>query len=77
MQTYVEPEMQGRVFSLLESMVSAMMPISMVVAAPVVEWVGIRGWLAFGAIGCSAIGLVGFFTPSLVHIEDNREKYIA
>ncbi len=76
MQTYVEPEMQGRVFSLLESMVSAMMPISMIVAAPVAEWVGIRGWLAFGAIGCFAIGLVGFFTPSLVHIEDNREKYI-
>jgi DHA3 family macrolide efflux protein-like MFS transporter len=76
MQTYVEPEMQGRVFSLLESMVSAMMPISMVVAAPIAEWVGIRGWLAFGAIGCFAIGLAGFFTPSLVHIEDNREKYI-
>ena len=74
MQTYVEPEMQGRVFSLLESMVSAMMPISMVVAAPVAEWVGIRGWLAFGATGCFVIGLAGFFTPSLVHIEDNREK---
>ena len=77
MQTYVEPEMQGRVFSLLESMVSAMMPISMVIAAPVAEWVGVRGWLAFGAIGCLVIGVVGFFTPSLVHIEDNREKYIA
>ena len=74
MQTYVEPEMQGRVFSLLESMVSAMMPISMVIAAPVAEWVGIRGWLAFGAIGCFVIGLVGFFTPSLLHIEDNRKK---
>jgi len=48
MQAYVEPEMQGRVFSLLESMVSAMMPISMVVAAPVAELVGIRGWLVFG-----------------------------
>jgi len=77
MQTYVEPEMQGRVFSLLESMVSAMMPISMVIAAPAAEWVGVRGWLAFGAIGCLVIGVVGFFTPSLVHIEDNRGKYIA
>ena len=54
-----------------------MMPISMVVAAPVVEWVGIRGWLAFGAIGCFTIGLAEFFTPSSVHIEDNCEKYIA
>ena len=76
MQAYVEPEMQGRVFSLLESMVSAMMPISMVVAAPVAELVGIRGWLVFGAIGCFAIGVAGFFTPSLVQIEDNREKYL-
>jgi len=76
MQMYVEPEMQGRVFSLLEGMVSAMMPISMLVAAPVAEWVGIRGWLAFGAIGCFVIGLAGFFTPSLMQIEDNREKFI-
>lgn len=76
MQTYVEPEMQGRVFSLLESMVSAMMPVSMIVAAPIAEWVGIRGWLAFGAIGCFVIGIVGFFTPSLMHIEDDREKFI-
>jgi len=75
-QTHVEPEMQGRVFSLLESMVSAMMPVSMVVAAPVAEWIGIRGWLVFGAIGCLVIGVAGFFTPSLIHIEDGRENYL-
>jgi len=77
MQTYVEPEMQGRVFSLLESMVSAMMPISMAIAAPVTEWVGIRGWLAFGAIGCFIIGIGGFFVPSLINIEDGRDLIVS
>jgi len=73
MQTYVEPSMQGRVFSLLESIVSAMMPVSMAIAAPVANWIGIRGWLLFGAIGCAVIGFGGFFIPELVHIEDGRD----
>jgi DHA3 family macrolide efflux protein-like MFS transporter len=73
MQTYVEPAMQGRVFSLLESIVSAMMPVSMAIAAPVTEWIGIRGWLYFGAAGCAVIGIGGFFIPALVRIEDGRD----
>jgi len=75
MQTYVEPAMQGRVFSLLESIVSAMMPLSMAIAAPVADWIGIRGWLVFGAIGCAVIGVGGFFIPELVRIEDGRDSY--
>ena len=70
MQAHVEPEIQGRVFSMLESMVSAMMPISMLIAAPVAEWIGIRGWLLFGAAGCLVIGAGGFFVPALMNIED-------
>ncbi len=64
-QTEVEPEKQGRLFTLLESMFTAMMPISMLVAAPVAEWIGVRGWFTLGAIGCLIIGSVGFFTPVL------------
>jgi len=70
MQAHVEPEIQGRVFSMLESMVSAMMPISMLIAAPVAEWIGIRGWLLFGAVGCLIIGAGGFFVPALMNIEE-------
>lgn len=70
MQAHVEPEIQGRVFSMLESMVSAMMPISMLIAAPVAEWIGIRGWLLFGAAGCLVIGAGGFFVPALMNIEE-------
>jgi DHA3 family macrolide efflux protein-like MFS transporter len=74
MQAHVDPQIQGRVFSMLESMVSAMMPISMLIAAPVAEWIGIRGWLLFGAVGCLVIGLGGFFIPSLMNIEEGSRK---
>ena len=71
MQAHVEPEIQGRVFSMLESLVSAMMPISMLIAAPVAEWIGIRGWLLFGAAGCLVMGVSGFFIPALMNIEES------
>jgi len=72
MQANVEPYIQGRIFSLLESMVSAMMPLSMLVAAPVAEWIGVRGWLMIGGIGCLVIGIGGFFSPPLLGIEEKR-----
>jgi DHA3 family macrolide efflux protein-like MFS transporter len=71
-QTHADPQMQGRVFSMLESLISAMMPISMLIAAPVAEWIGIRGWLLFGAVGCFVMGIAGFFIPALVHLEDSK-----
>jgi len=74
MQASVEPRIQGRVFTLLESMFAAMMPISMLVAAPVAEWIGVRGWLAFGALGCFVVGLAGFCTPDLMNLEQEKQK---
>lgn len=73
MQSQVSPEIQGRIFSLLESMVSAMMPLSMLVAAPVAEWIGIRGWLAFGAGGCFFIGILLYAIPAVRNIEKEPE----
>jgi len=72
MQASVEPQIQGRIFTLLESMFTAMMPISMLVAAPVAEWIGVRGWLIFGALGCLAVGLAGFCTPELMNLEQEK-----
>ncbi len=72
-QAHVESDIQGRILTLLESMVTMMMPLSMLVAAPVAIWIGVRGWLAFGAIGCLLIGTAGFFIPELINIE-RRDK---
>ncbi len=70
LQTNVDAHMQGRVFTLMESMLSAMLPLSMLTAAPVAEWIGIRGWLGLGAAGCFILGASGFFIPALMLVEE-------
>ena len=77
MQAHVEPEIQGRVLTLMNSMAAAMMPISMLIAAPVAEWIGIRGWMAVASVGCLLIVVIGFSSPALMKIETSSGKYIS
>lgn len=72
MMEHISPEMQGRVFSLLNSLATAMSPLGMLIAAPVAELLGIHAWLLVGAIGCLGMGIGGFFIPAIVHIEENH-----
>jgi DHA3 family macrolide efflux protein-like MFS transporter len=72
MQARVAPEMQGRVFTLLNSLSSAMSPLGMLVAAPVAEQFGIRAWFLLGGISCILLAIVGLLIPAVVHIEDNH-----
>lgn len=74
MQAHVEPEIQGRVFSMTNSLMSAMVPVSMLVAAPVAEWIGIRGWLALASAGCLVIGITCFCVPELMDVENPLSK---
>jgi DHA3 family macrolide efflux protein-like MFS transporter len=71
LQATVAPEMQGRVFTLVSSLASAMMPISLAVAGPLADAVGIRPWYVFGGVVFSLIGLASFFVPAVVKIEEN------
>jgi DHA3 family macrolide efflux protein-like MFS transporter len=72
LQATVAPEMQGRVFTLVGSLASAMMPLSLAVAGPLADAVGVRPWFVVGGAIFSLIGLGSFFVPVIVHIEDDR-----
>jgi DHA3 family macrolide efflux protein-like MFS transporter len=74
MQARVAPEMQGRVFTLLNSLSSAMSPLGMLVAAPVAEQFGIRAWFLLGGISCILLAIIGLLIPAVVHIEDNHKS---
>ena len=74
MQARVAPEMQGRVFTLLNSLSSAMSPIGMLVAAPVAVQFGIRTWFLLGGISCILLVIIGILIPAVVHIEDNHKS---
>ena len=74
LQASVAPEIQGRVFTLVGSLTSAMMPLSLAVAGPVADAIGIQPWYVIGGAIFALMGLGSFFVPAIVHIEDNGHR---
>ncbi len=74
LQSVVRPEMQGRVMSLISSGATAMTPLSLAVAGPLSDAIGIRIWYLFGGALCLLIGLIGFFIPAVMNIETNHSE---
>jgi len=71
-QTTVAPEMQGRVFALLGSLVSISSPLGLAIAGPVSDRFGIQIWFVVAGILCIAVGISAFFIPAILHIEENH-----
>ena len=71
LQSSVAPEMQGRVMSLVGSGAAAMMPLSLLIAGPVADALGVRVWYVVGGLACIAIGLVAFAVPAIMNVEQN------
>ena len=71
LQGTVTPEMQGRVFTLMSSLLWITSPFSLAVAGPVSDWLGLQVWYVVAGVLCEVIGLAGFFVPAIVHIEEN------
>ncbi len=72
MQSTVIPDMQGRVFSLLNAGATAMMPLSLLIAGPISDVLGIRFWYIFGGTVCILMTVIAFFIPAIMNIEDNH-----
>ena len=71
LQSRVEADMQGRVMSLVSSATSAMMPLSLLVAGPVADAVGVRAWYVFGGVVTVIVGLASLAVPAILAIEEN------
>lgn len=74
MQSTVAPDMQGRVFSLLGAGATAMMPLSLLIAGPVSDALGIRFWYIFGGAVCILMTVIAFFVPAIMDIENNHQE---
>lgn len=73
-QSAIAPDMQGRVFSLIGAGATAMMPLSLLVAGPVVDALGVRFWYIVGGSICILMTLAAFFIPSIMNIEQNNQQ---
>ena len=72
MQSKIEPEMQGRVMGLTNSLCMMMMPISLLIAAPVAELVGLRVWYWVGGGLVMLIGVGLCLVPEVLHLESRK-----
>jgi DHA3 family macrolide efflux protein-like MFS transporter len=73
MQSLVPPEMQGRVFTVIQSVAAAMSPLGLAIAGPVADRFGVQAWFLLGGAVCVLLGVGAFFVPAIVHLEDGRE----
>lgn len=77
MQSRIPAEMQGRVMGATNSICTAMMPLSMLIAAPVAEFLGLRVWYWLGGSLVMLIGLAAFFVPSIRALEEGPSQISA
>lgn len=72
MQSKIEPEMQGRVMGLTNSLCMMMMPISLLIAAPIAELIGLRVWYWAGGALVMIIGGCSFLLRDVVNLEASK-----
>lgn len=77
LQSAVAPRMQGRVFALVTSAVTAVAPLGLLVAGPVADLVGVRVWYIAGGTVCAAMGIAGLFVPAVMRIEERARSKVA
>jgi len=69
LQSVVDADKQGRVFTVVMSMSAAAWPLSLAVAGPIADAVGVQPWYVVGGLVTSVVGIAGFFIPVIVNLE--------
>lgn len=68
-QAVVAPEMQGRVFTLIFAVSSAMSPLGLMLAGPVADKFGVQIWFVVGGVVTLVMGTAMFFIPAVMNFE--------
>jgi DHA3 family macrolide efflux protein-like MFS transporter len=77
MQATVAPEMQGRVFTMLGSLVTVMTPLGLIIAGPLADLVNVRLWFVAAGGANLLMGGLAFFSQRLMNIEAKAEAATA
>ncbi len=72
LQATVTPGMQGRVLALLGSLVTAMSPLSLALAGPISDILGIQFWYLVGGMTMVVLGIAALFIPTIMQIEEEE-----
>ena len=70
LQTIVPADMQGRVFTLLQSATGAMVPLGLAIAGLLADVVGVRIWFLVAGLAMVVMGVGALFVPGIMRVED-------
>ena len=68
-QATVAPDYQGRVFTLMASVATAMTPVGLLLAAPIADLAGVRTWYLAGGLVCAILGAATFLVRPILEME--------
>jgi DHA3 family macrolide efflux protein-like MFS transporter len=68
-QATVAPEYQGRVFTLMASVATAMTPVGLLLATPIADLTGVRTWYLAGGMACMILGAAAFLVRPILDME--------
>jgi MFS transporter, DHA3 family, macrolide efflux protein len=74
MQSIVAKEMQGRIFSLMNSIGSAVTPLGLIIAGPTADAIGIRTLFYICGGLVVLVALISFFIRPLMNLEKNAQN---
>ncbi len=74
MQSQVEPELQGRVLSLLNAGAGLASPLGLLIAGPLADATHNQFWFILGGIAVTLIGLATFFFPKVLALGIDAEN---
>jgi MFS transporter, DHA3 family, macrolide efflux protein len=75
LQASVDPEMQGRIFTLIGSFAGAMSPLGLIAAGPVADHLGVQTWFLIGGVVTLLMALTMFPIPAVLHFEDGHPQH--
>ena len=76
LQSSITPDMQGRVFAFIQSAAMLVSPIALIVAGPFADRFGIQPWFLIAGTCCALMGIIGFFFPDVMGIENKPKEKI-
>lgn len=70
LQIIVPADMQGRVFTLLQSAAGAMIPLGLVIAGPLANVLGVQIWFLVAGVAMAVIGVGALFVPAITRLDN-------
>ena len=74
LQGSIAPEVQGRVFTMIGSLLNLSGPVGLALAGPVSDALGVQGWYVIAGLLTAACAIAMLLMPDVRNIEKGLEK---